>query len=237
MNRRDASLAPELEALVRPQKVARTVPPELRMRALSRARAFLAADGSNLPAATNTSPSLVSISSPPLRARVRIAVAAVLAVAAGAAGAVAAFRERAPEPAPGVTAFGGSPILAARTVQPALAPRAEPLPARPQPAHRVRPAAPIRSGGAERHFTAELELLQRAQAAYTGHEFSTALGLIAEHTHRFSRGHLAEEREALRVRCLSGAGRTDEAHRAATEFAARFPRSVLLPRIDSAESD
>ena len=86
-------------------------------------------------------------------------------------------------------------------------------------------------------FKGELELLQRAQAAYTRHEFSSALTLLDDHSRRFPRGHLAEERDALRVRCLLGAGRGGEAHRAAVAFGIRFPRSVLLPRVDSAERD
>jgi hypothetical protein len=42
---------------------------------------------------------------------------------------------------------------------------------------------------------------------------------------------LVEEREALRVKALSGLGRTEEARRAADSFEARFPRSVLLPSV------
>ena len=78
-------------------------------------------------------------------------------------------------------------------------------------AARARLAGQVQSGGAgaavAAPFSAELELLQRAQTAYTRHEFSGALTLLAEHARRFPRGHLAEERDALRVRCLLGAGR------------------------------
>jgi hypothetical protein len=237
MNRRHSSLDPELESLVRPPKIERRAPPELRMRALARARAFVAANGVSVPARPSSSPTLVSIPSAPRRARRRIAFAAALAVAAGTAGAVAAFRRRAAEPAPVVTPVSGSSIRARVAAQPAPGAPAGALPVRPERAPKARSAASIRSGGAAHRFTAELELLQRAQVAYTRREFSTALALIAEHARRFVRGHLAEEREALRVRCLRGAGRTEEAHRAATEFAVRFPRSVLLSRVDSAESD
>ena len=80
-------------------------------------------------------------------------------------------------------------------------------------------------------YTAELELLQRAQAAYTQRDFPEALALVGEHTRRFPKGHLAEERDALRVRSLVGMGRAGEAKSAATNFAAQFPRSVLLPRL------
>jgi outer membrane protein assembly factor BamD (BamD/ComL family) len=80
-------------------------------------------------------------------------------------------------------------------------------------------------------YAAELELLQRAQAAYAGRDFTDALTVVAEHRRRFPNGRLTEEREALRVRALKGAGRTNESRAAAASFAARFPRSVLLPRL------
>ncbi len=92
------------------------------------------------------------------------------------------------------------------------------------------PPPPVRHGAKSDPFTAELELLQRAHGAYTRHDFSAALTLVVAHARRFPSGHLAEQREALRVRSLAGAGRADEAGRAAAAFAARFPRSVLLPR-------
>jgi hypothetical protein len=88
-------------------------------------------------------------------------------------------------------------------------------------------------------LAAELDLLRRARGAYRQRDFSGALRLVAEHDRRFPQGHLAEEREALRVRSLAEAGRAAEARQAAAAFAARFPRSVLLSRVtqesDSAE--
>jgi hypothetical protein len=62
-------------------------------------------------------------------------------------------------------------------------------------------------------------------------DFAAALPLIAEHAREFKNGRLAEEREALRVRALSGLGRTEEAQHAADAFGSRFPRSVLLPAV------
>jgi len=59
-------------------------------------------------------------------------------------------------------------------------------------------------------------------------DFAGALGVTAEHARRFRNGRLVEEREALRVRSLAGLGRHQEARRAAAEFHARFPHSVLL---------
>jgi hypothetical protein len=75
--------------------------------------------------------------------------------------------------------------------------------------------------------------MRSAHNAYASHEFANALVLVSEHARRFPRGLLAEEREALRVRCLLAAGRTSEAQRAAAAFPKRFPRSVLVPRIQA----
>ncbi|MEP7051671.1 MAG: hypothetical protein ABJB12_15015 [Pseudomonadota bacterium] len=83
---------------------------------------------------------------------------------------------------------------------------------------------------AQESYAAELALLRSAQAAYGNHDFAAALRLLAEHGRRFPNGRLAEEREALRVRALSGSGRGQAASSAAHAFALRFPRSVLLAR-------
>jgi hypothetical protein len=82
-------------------------------------------------------------------------------------------------------------------------------------------------------YTAELELMRSAHNAYAAHDYTNALVLIAEHAHRFPGSILAEEREALRVRCLTGSGRTSEARRAMTAFEKHFPRSVLLQRLEA----
>ena len=88
-----------------------------------------------------------------------------------------------------------------------------------------------RPATAQESYVAELDLLQRAQAAYAERDFSGALVLVAEHARRFPNGRLAEEREALRVRSLAGSEHGEEAHRAVEGFANRFPRSVLMPRL------
>src|SRR5206468_1667962 len=69
----------------------------------------------------------------------------------------------------------------------------------------------------------ELALLRTARAAVARQDFAAALVPISEHARRFKNGRLAEEREALRVKALSGLGRTDEARHAARAFEARFP--------------
>ena len=200
------------------------LPVPVRTRSIARARAAVAA---------------VAYPPEPMPARWRralpIALAASLALAVGAAGAVAALRGRAPQrpvPAPPVeAAFPPSvrPALAPPAQDPtldspaaAIAPQSE---GGPKPQRAARPAT------AQESYAAELELLQRAQAAYASRNFAGALALVAEHGRRFPSGRLAEEREALRVRSLASFGRADEAARAATAFAERFPRSVLLPHL------
>jgi hypothetical protein len=105
------------------------------------------------------------------------------------------------------------------------APAPEAMPTRrPRPLHRL--LSPQES------YAVELELLRRARSDFASHDFSDALVLVAEHARRFPNGRLAEEREALRVRSLAGAGRDDEARRVLAAFAKRFPRSAFLPRLE-----
>jgi hypothetical protein len=229
MNRRGSALDPELEAFLERRKIERRAPPELRARALTRARAFLAGDA--LPAARPAE------APPMLRARgrrlFRIALAASFAIAGAAVGAVAARRDRGVHVSPVASPERGAPPPIVRVTNasvPSSDGRTPTLPREPvkapHPAH-----SGARGGSAPDPFTAELELLQRAHGAYTRHDFSVALTLVAEHARRFPSGHLAEQREAVRVRSLAGAGRGDEARRAAAAFALRFPRSVLLRQV------
>ena len=78
----------------------------------------------------------------------------------------------------------------------------------------------------------EVRLLEEAWVALEREEFAAALAAIVEHARRFRNGRLTEEREALRVRALSGLGLRDEVRRAAAEFGARFPLSPLLPAVN-----
>jgi hypothetical protein len=226
---------PELEAVLEPRKIERRAPPEIRARALARARAIVAAGGAVPPARRTELPAPVPlrVSVPAGRGRglVRVALAASIAVTVGAVAAVAALRNRAADM---------PPVASQISAQPAPALRAERLPATAsesptvaiQDAMTVKPARRPRPGGAVDPFAAELDLLQRAHAAYTRRDFSGALTLIAGHARGFPNGPLAEQREALRVRALIGSGRSEEAHRAAAAFAVSFPRSVLLPRVE-----
>ena len=74
----------------------------------------------------------------------------------------------------------------------------------------------------------ELQLLRSARQDVTRGDFAAALAAVGAHARRFRHGSLVEEREALRVKSLAGLGRHEDAQRAAVEFHARFPRSVLL---------
>ena len=226
MTRREPRLDPELLALLEPRRIERRAPPEVRSRALARARAIIASGG-RIPAAT-----LLELSAPSVARRrvpVWVAFAASVTVAAAAAGTL-----RSPAP-------GARPIIATSpTAQPPalvhddrleVAAIEPPQPAVP-PAAAPSAARVPRASSDANPFSAELDLLARAHAAYTRNDFPRALALVAEHARRFPNGHLAEEREALRVRSLVRSGRSDDGHRAAAAFTQRFPRSVLLAHVE-----
>ena len=225
MTRDEHPVDSELETLLERGRIIRPVPDVVRARALARARATVAAAAATVAAPT-----------PMVAARgrgLRIAVAASLALVLGAAGATAALRGSLPwhrEPPPPSSPDPVPPVAAPVPDQPApagLAPEATPI---------ARPQRPARAATEQESYAAELQLLQRAHAAYTRRDFSNALVLVAEHGRRFPSGRLAEQREVLRVRSLAGSGRGDEARRAVAGFAARFPRSVLLQRLQETAS-
>lgn len=226
MKRRELASEPELEALLNPRRVERRAPPEVRARAMARVRAIAAAGG-RIPPISALAP-LPPASAPPVPrgAAVRLWVPASFAAVVAIGGAVAL---RSPTvatvpTAPPVVSAQPTPVTPAQAADAAAPAQVEapPLVAPPQPPRSVRPDVEVSSS--------ELQLLARAQSAYTHRDFTRALALISELNRRFPNGHLAEEREALRVRSLLGAGRTDEGQRAAAAFATRFPRSVLLPK-------
>lgn len=227
MTQHNPPFDPVLEPLLERGKIIPPLPGSVRARSLARARAAIAA--------------AVAYPPEPMPARWRralpIALAASLALAVGAAGAVAALRGQAPQdpvPTPPVKPAlppSARPALAPPMQDPALDPPPAAPAVVPQSDGAPKPQRAARPATAQESYAAELELLQRAQAAYAGRNFAGALALVAEHSRRFPSGRLAEEREALRVRSLASFGRADEAARAATAFAQRFPRSVLLPHL------
>jgi hypothetical protein len=108
---------------------------------------------------------------------------------------------------------------------------ASPVPAAPAPA----PAAPAAKPPVGRPDTlgAERSLVDQARSALARKDYASALTALDEHERRFPHGQLTEERSALNVVALSGAGRVDEAHAAAKAFKAKYPESLLMPLVDS----
>lgn len=214
-------------------------PPDLRRRAQLRARTSLW-QGHD-PRASN----------PPLiRAWKRSRVLLVAALVATSA--VAAWHQLAPEPvdAPPAIAIGTAPRPTAgeapRTIPPKASPTAasEPAAARSAPEPKLAPAAPKGSSpertptdGTRRQATPseELTLLDSARRAVRARNFDRALRLIDRHARSFPKSLLREEREALRVRALQGAGKATQANHAAREFESRYPNSVLAPELNKGD--
>jgi hypothetical protein len=210
---------PELDVLLEAGRVIERVPEVVRARSLSRARATMAA--------------MAAISREPIpavrRRGLTVALAASIALVVGAAAATAALRSRALSPSqavPPAIPTTEPPIhnttIAVPPSLPAIA---------PQSTFTAKPQRWARPTTAQESYAAELDLLTRAQGAYAAREFSDVLARVAEHGRKFPNGRLTEEREALRIRALAGAGREEEARRAATAFESRFPRSIMLPRL------
>ncbi|HKQ69812.1 MAG TPA: hypothetical protein VJT73_10760, partial [Polyangiaceae bacterium] len=81
-------------------------------------------------------------------------------------------------------------------------------------------------------LSVERTTLDRARRAFGAGDYGKALASIDEHASKFPHGRLEEEREALAVRTLAGAGRNGEAKARGARFAVRFPQSFLLPTVN-----
>lgn len=206
----------DLHALLEHERRLVAVPSAARARALARARAALAA-----PRVQSTAAGAVTSRSRSPRLS-RWLAAACVAFVAGVASGVAAFEL-------GLRARS-APAEIVEAAQTAPSTR---ISAPPSSVERLAPAPPPlprRLAGADA-ARAELRLLRQARAAVLREDFAAALAPLAEHARRFRNGRLAEEREALRVKALSGLGRDREAERAAAAFEARFPRSPLVSAV------
>jgi hypothetical protein len=116
-------------------------------------------------------------------------------------------------------------------VEPPL-PREESGSKSPATAKRESGARPQPIDGQKRSRSSEeFGILDKARRAVAASDFGTALRLIERHTTSFPNSQLGEEREALRVRALKGAGLAREADQAARNFESRYPKSVLAPQI------
>lgn len=220
--KRPPPLSPALEAFLAPHREVSPLPPSVETRAMARAAAVV--EWSSPPSARTVGPRPWVFGT---------AAATVVLVGAAAYAAHAWIGGSSPpsELAPSPAAVAMARPRAPRARVPAL-PEKE-LPAAISPEAGPRRRVMSRTNGAPmRTSSAELQLLRTARQEVTTGDYAEALTLIAEHARRFRNGSLVEEREALRVKALAGLGRLEDAQRAAAEFHARFPRSVLLPTFE-----
>jgi hypothetical protein len=226
MSRSGPPISPEVRALLDREAQVPALAAQVRARSLARARAALIAG----PAAPSTN---LSAPRPFARWAVGIAVASIASAAVG----ITAY-EMGSRHAPAASV--APPVTqppAVLTLAPAQSATTPVVPIAPPPtsssavtSHPSRPGAPVPGED-------ELRLLREARVAVAGKDFTAALAAIGEHARRFKGSRLSEEREALRVKSLSGLGRTAEARRAADGFEARYPRSVLLPTVRRMPAD
>jgi|GEM_PF-890665 hypothetical protein len=80
-------------------------------------------------------------------------------------------------------------------------------------------------------LAAERRLIDAARADVAEGRFEPALAGLAAHRRRFPAGALAEDRDALAIEALVGAGRLTEAGRAAGTFEREHPSSLLRGRV------
>ncbi len=78
---------------------------------------------------------------------------------------------------------------------------------------------------------ADVELLDAARRAVAAQDYQGALSRLRRHQRLFADSPLSEERDALRVIALEGAGRIHDAKRAARGFDTRHPNSLLQPSL------
>jgi hypothetical protein len=98
-------------------------------------------------------------------------------------------------------------------------------------AHASVRAAP--SASSTSSLSDERALLDRVRSELAENDPANALNLVDEHTRRFPKAQLAEEREVLAVQALVALGRYDEARTRAAKLRAASPNSLLLPAIDA----
>jgi len=80
----------------------------------------------------------------------------------------------------------------------------------------------------------ELLLLEQARTRLSEGEPQTTLKLLREHQERYPRSALQQEREALTIRALAAADRSDEARERAQRFVDAYPKSALRGSVERA---
>ena len=161
-------------------------------------------------------------------------------------------RAPAPEPARLDDAIMTQKAAARAIAAPANAPSssAEPAPRAASPTPSSAPTAITAAAGASPDLAAgspqgtfaaepptvdsetDIQLLHRAQDALGGAP-SRALDLVSRHAARFPGSALGQEREVLAIDALVRLGRVSEARARAAAFAARFPTSAHLHRLEA----
>jgi len=116
-----------------------------------------------------------------------------------------------------------APMLAPSTSTPSTQP---PGRAKPRARAAAAPAAPVAASS----LRAELELLQRVQAALKRGEASTALRALD--AHRTTDTTLLAERRAARILALCQLGQIDDARRAAADFVKQHPESLQRAAVE-----
>jgi hypothetical protein len=106
---------------------------------------------------------------------------------------------------------------------------------------RVPVPAPVAAKGPDARPTAvaspdaqlreERALLEVARTALARRDAAGALAQLEAHARRFPSGRLAEERDALEVTALDGAGQREAATEKARAFLQRYPDSLLRPQV------
>jgi hypothetical protein len=131
------------------------------------------------------------------------------------------------------------PTASPEPMTPAPSDRSLAVPSRPA-AHRraLTPTTAVPSAESaipsDAQLRREQEIVRHARLALRSGDTAEALQLLAQHTHEFPLGRLAEERYGLQVRALLQNGDERGARERLTEMSGRFPESPLLPGLQQA---
>lgn len=236
---------PELEPFSTPIRILlqceRPVPPApaaLKQEVLLALEASLGlpADGATGGAGTELeAPPLGTAASGAASSAAKLAVVATLAFGLG--GTTVAVLDRTLLARPPSRAPAAEPVTPEPAVPeevPSLVTPAEPAPAKKRPPKAAEAEQPKSLLRRDQTLAEERAVLERARTALWRGSFEEALSAVAEHSLRFPAGELAEEREALWVQALRGAGHEAEAGRRAEAFRRAYPESILLPVVEEA---
>jgi len=147
---------------------------------------------------------------------------------------------------PGASSARAHEPPTATAARPELARAIEPSATSDAPSVKETKAAPsvaefASTGGSAQRATlpdesllAEARALREVQRVLRGGNSSRALTLLAEQDRQYANGQLAEARAAARTMALCTNQSAENARNTAASFAARWPRSILLPSVRTA---